>query len=512
MHGDFEAQRHWMEITTHLPVSLWYFYDLEYWGLDYPPLTAYHSWFLGKLGSILDSSWFALDDSRGIENQALKVYMRATVIVSEYISYVPATTIFLRRYSQSQGVGGFAMSAALTAILMQPATILIDHGHFQYNTVMLGFFMASLSSIFSRHLLWSAAFFVAALGFKQMTLYYSPVMFAYLLGSCLTPNIRLVRLFCIGIVTLISFTLLFLPLISGCFYNYFQGLPLDELRPPTLMKSLPIQISASSRFYPVVLQSTQVIHRIFPFARGLFEDKVANFWCFVHTFYKISAVSPVFLQRLSLYFTLLSILGPCMVIGAIPRMSLLPYALATSAWGFFLFSFQVHEKSVLLPLLPMTLLLGGSQGLGKEYRAWIGWANMLGTWTLYPLLKRDGLATPYAVLALLWAYLLGIPPTSLSAYTRDPEAPEQHVSWFTTALHAGFYIVMAIWHGLELFISPPEKKPDIYPVTNALIGAIGFGICYLWCFWKLVLYSGLLGDYLSYQAGRKDQKTKLKKR
>jgi alpha-1,3-glucosyltransferase len=49
MHGDFEAQRHWMEITTHLPVSKWYFYDLQYWGLDYPPLTAYHSWLCGRM-------------------------------------------------------------------------------------------------------------------------------------------------------------------------------------------------------------------------------------------------------------------------------------------------------------------------------------------------------------------------------------------------------------------------------------------------------------------------------
>lgn len=48
MHGDFEAQRHWMELTTNLPISRWYFYDLQYWGLDYPPLTAYHSWVLGK--------------------------------------------------------------------------------------------------------------------------------------------------------------------------------------------------------------------------------------------------------------------------------------------------------------------------------------------------------------------------------------------------------------------------------------------------------------------------------
>lgn len=53
MHGDFEAQRHWMEITTHLPLAKWYTYDLQYWGLDYPPLTAYHSWLLGKMYILL---------------------------------------------------------------------------------------------------------------------------------------------------------------------------------------------------------------------------------------------------------------------------------------------------------------------------------------------------------------------------------------------------------------------------------------------------------------------------
>lgn len=42
MHGDFEAQRHWMEVTANLPAGEWYFNgthnDLQYWGLDYPPL------------------------------------------------------------------------------------------------------------------------------------------------------------------------------------------------------------------------------------------------------------------------------------------------------------------------------------------------------------------------------------------------------------------------------------------------------------------------------------------
>lgn len=47
MHGDYEAQRHWMELTIHLPIQQWYTYDLRYWGLDYPPLTAYVSWVCG---------------------------------------------------------------------------------------------------------------------------------------------------------------------------------------------------------------------------------------------------------------------------------------------------------------------------------------------------------------------------------------------------------------------------------------------------------------------------------
>jgi alpha-1,3-glucosyltransferase len=47
MFGDYEAQRHWMELTIHLPFRQWYTYDLPYWGLDYPPLTAYVSWVCG---------------------------------------------------------------------------------------------------------------------------------------------------------------------------------------------------------------------------------------------------------------------------------------------------------------------------------------------------------------------------------------------------------------------------------------------------------------------------------
>lgn len=459
-------------------------------------------------GTLIDPLWFALHTSRGLETQLLKVYMRATVIVSEYLVYVPATIIFLRRYGRAQGVGATAHSVAMVAILMQPATILIDHGHFQYNTVMLGFVIAALSSIYAGRLLWSCIFFVAALGYKQMALYYSPVIFAYLLGSCLTPQFRIGRLLAITTITTLSFAALFAPLILGSFYDTNRDIPLPTpLATPPLLESLPIKPDPQSIYYPPLLQLTQTIHRLFPFSRGLFEDKVSNFWCAINTLYRLQNLTSVItLPRLSLYFTLATTLPSTLLIGALPHRSLLPYALASTSFSFFLFSFQVHEKSILLPLLPLTLLLGARDGLSKETRAWVGWANAIATFTLYPLLQRDGLRIPYFVLTLLWAYLLGLPPVSVGLYydhanQNEPgkERPEGDLSTATKILHGEYYMAMLIWHGLEAFIPPPEGKPDLWVVVNVWLGASAFGICYLWCTWKLVLGSGLLEGYFGHR-------------
>ncbi|KAI9927845.1 Glucosyltransferase-like protein [Aspergillus wentii] len=489
MHGDYEAQRHWMEITNHLPMSKWYTYDLQYWGLDYPPLTAYHSWFLGKIGSLFDPAWFALDASRGIEDPHLKVFMRATVVVSEYLIYIPAVVTFLRRYTRMQDVHVWSCSIALVAVLMQPATLLIDHGHFQYNTVMLGLVVASLDAILAGRILWACIFFVAALGFKQMALYYAPVMFAFLLGVCIFPRVRILRLLCISLITIVAFAVLFAPLIIGASSAEARSI-LASVDEPPLLQALPMKIDKSSLFYAPLFQLMQIIHRVFPFARGLFEDKVANAWCAIHTFYKLHRFDSSLLQRVSLGATLASILLPCAIIFRHPRASLLLPALSTTAWGFFLFSFQVHEKSVLLPLLPMTLLLAGDGGLSKETRAWVGWVNLLGSWTMFPLLKREELRVPYFVVTLLWAYLMGLPPTSFETYRSRVESEESSAGFephiLTKLLHFAFYIVMIGWHVVEAFVPPPAGKPDLWVVLNVLVGAGGFGVAYLWCLWRLI--------------------------
>ena len=444
-------------------------------------------------GSLFDSSWFSLDTSRGFESANLKAFMRASVLVSEYLVYVPSLVILNRKLAKAGGVSVWESSIALTAVLMQPSTILIDHAHFQYNTVMLGFTLASMSSMLAGRYFWSCVFFVASLGFKQMALYYAPIVFAYLLGVCFHPKINIVRFLGITVTTLVSFAVLFAPLLLGAYYNHYSQPELVTTLPPPdlfyfLQDIVPFELNQNSILYPVFLHLSQSVHRIFPLARGLFEDKVANLWCALHTVYKLSRFPVSTLSRLSLLATFIAITPACFLMTLFPRKKALPYAFASCAWGFFLCSFQVHEKSVLLPLLPMSILLGAEGGLSGETRAWVGWANALGAWTMFPLLKRDELRMPYAVLSLLWTWLLDLPPTSLSLYQAENKA----ISFPTKVLHLGFYGVMLGWHFLEGFVSPPSQKPDLWVVLNCIIGAAGFGVCYLWCTWQLLMNSGTL--------------------
>src|SRR5690348_2416449 len=111
MYGDYEAQRHWMEITLNLPISEWYHNttqnDLLYWGLDYPPLTAYLSFLFGlayssfyfsahvgaDFNTLSASGWHVEDgfmeltSSRGWESEDSKLFMRGTVLLSDLLIF-----------------------------------------------------------------------------------------------------------------------------------------------------------------------------------------------------------------------------------------------------------------------------------------------------------------------------------------------------------------------------------------------------------------------------------------
>uniref|UniRef100_A0A8P4GK86 Alpha-1,3-glucosyltransferase n=1 Tax=Dicentrarchus labrax TaxID=13489 RepID=A0A8P4GK86_DICLA len=239
MFGDYEAQRHWQEVTYNLPVQEWYFNttenDLNYWGLDYPPLTAYHSLICAYVAKMINPEWVELHRSRGYESPAHKLFMRATVLVADLLIYIPAVVLYCLYLTDGSSK---KKVSTLFCFLLYPGLILIDYGHFQYNGVSLGF---ALWGVLALGLGWDALgsmAFCLALNYKQMELYHALPFFCYLLGKCikLGPMGRgfflLVR---IASTVLVTFALCWLPFLSD---------PSEAL---------------------------QVVRRIFPVARGLFE-------------------------------------------------------------------------------------------------------------------------------------------------------------------------------------------------------------------------------------------------
>ncbi|KAJ1912268.1 Glucosyltransferase-like protein [Tieghemiomyces parasiticus] len=433
-YGDYEAQRHWMELTYHLPVDQWYTYSPDYWRLDYPPLSAYVSWVCGAVAHWLDPAWVALESSRGIETPDSKVFMRTTVVVAELLVYIPAVYLFLRGrprggtttpVSTSRSGSDWVRNQTLwLLVLLQPALILIDHGHFQYNAVMLGCVVWMLVAFQHRRYLLGAVSFCLALAFKQMALYFAPAVFAYLLGICFQSP-RGPRLFIqLGITVVATFALCFLPFLTAP----------DHLR--------------------------QVFTRIFPVARGLYEDKVANVWCASNVVLKLRHVWELeALVKLSATATLAALLPACYDVFRRPQITRLLYALAVSALAFFLLAFQVHEKSILIPSLPITLLMDRERTLSFLF------VNVA-VFSMFTLLERDGIVLAYAVVTLFWNWLGGFPFNVRNPYLKLG-------TW-------AFFAVVAVIHLMDALVQPPARYPHIYIVINVIFSCGMFCLFYLY--------------------------------
>lgn len=434
--GDYEAQRHWMELTTNLPVEDWYRNttdnDLMYWGLDYPPLTAYHMYMLGYTSSkLFNSSWTELHISHGLESHEHKIYMRSTVIVADLLIYMPAIIYYFYNTqpchynSPPSTVHKQNVLLYTTLVLFYPAQILIDHGHFQYNCVFMGLVLWSVIFMSKGRQALSALFFTLALNYKQMSLYYSLPFFWYIASS----NLRvrpiwkgLRNIICIGLIVLLTSALLFLPFLSS-------------------KESI-----------------LQVIHRIFPFYRGVFEDKVANVWFSLSLFYKYrNFYSLEQLLRASAGLTLLASLPAGIHLLFRPSLRSFRYALANTSLVFFLTSFQVHEKTILVPALPILLLC-------REHPMAINWFITISTFSLQPLLLKDGQLIPYFVLMIIFTLL------SLEFFKSHIILNLERIFCVHNLVIATYLTSILTCYVLSIAsvsVKPPSRYPDIHSVLNA---------------------------------------------
>ncbi|XP_050668407.1 dolichyl pyrophosphate Man9GlcNAc2 alpha-1,3-glucosyltransferase [Leptidea sinapis] len=469
MYGDYEAQRHWQEITVQTPLINWYrntsHNDLNYWGLDYPPLTAYHSYLLGLIADWLDPESVRLFASRGYENENHKSFMRWTVFLSDlyfYITAVMCICIDVERIRAKDDKNVFKRTdISFIMFLLYPGLILIDHGHFQYNCVSLGLFLwATFFIIAIENDILSTIFFVLALNYKQMELYHAFPFFFYFLRKCFcgVPNRGrkahiINRFICLAVTVVTCFVIIWYPFITSW----------DNLVP--------------------------VVKRLFPFQRGVFEDKVSNFWCTVNVFIKLKNVyTNDEMVTMCFLTTLMASMPSCLDLFFRINRKKFVLSLINVSLAFFLFSFQVHEKTILVVAIPVVIHFPDDPFM-------CFWFLLVSTFSMLPLLLKDHLLIPYIATGLVY----------ISAYSIVLNLAQPN-SWFLSFLNAnGVYSIVApnnkhnsVWlkllttcfflslqgmfwlHLGTIFVKPPDRYPDLFPVLISVFSCLHFILFFIY--------------------------------
>lgn len=190
---------------------------------------------------------------RSLPTSALLFYSCLVLISDVLVFFASAHLLLAKLYPGRQD---YLLSLLL--VLLNPTLVLIDHGHFQYNSVSLGLAQLAAYSLVRGSptrsgrpatltgLVVAAVLFCLALNFKQMELYHALPFFFFMLAACVRDSRQplsasLVHLACVAATVILTFALLWLPFLL--------------LGPQSVL---------------------QVLTRLFPFQRGLFEVSLVS--------------------------------------------------------------------------------------------------------------------------------------------------------------------------------------------------------------------------------------------
>uniref|UniRef100_A0A1I8PYM9 Alpha-1,3-glucosyltransferase n=1 Tax=Stomoxys calcitrans TaxID=35570 RepID=A0A1I8PYM9_STOCA len=336
---DFEVHRNWLAITHSLPLKEWYYESTCEWTLDYPPFFAYFEWLLSQVAAFVDPKMLEVNNLNYASIET-KYFQRISVMVMDLVLLWGVWRCL--RSLQRMGVKVKRTSAEVF-LLMNIGLIFVDHIHFQYNGFLYGILLLSISYLLEERYVMSAFFFASLLNFKHIFLYMAPAFGIYLLRFyCLdaskNPLFALVKLLVAG---LSPFVLSFGP--------FWQHLP-------------------------------QVLSRLFPFKRGLTHAYWApNFWALYNTVDKVAAtvlgkrsgpttssglvqefdhvvlpsVRPLATFVLTLSFMIPILVKICRSSSKRDGKIAFIRAVVICSASSFMFSWHVHEKAILMCLIPL---------------------------------------------------------------------------------------------------------------------------------------------------------------
>jgi len=305
---------------------------------------------------------------------------------------------------------------------------------------MLGFTLWSLAMFASGKFCLSLVFLMLSLAFKQMNIYSLPAFGFALLGigmsggSLKSTSMAYVKYAICSLLTL-----------TACFSPFLES-------------------------KETVLS---VLHRLFPLNRGLFEEKVANFWCslaILTKFHRKCSNEQLFQYCLvSVLVALTPVAIGLFVKGSRKGLDIVSFlrGLSLTCLVMYLFSYHVHEKQILIPLLPITFLLSDSPWFVFFFTNWA-------SFSLFPLMKKDNLQVAYFAVCLAWncVFFLSNSARRIGGLWK-----------FLIFISIDFIIVN---HLAQVFWTPPAKYPDLFLVLNTLSSSGAFGVSAVYLLYKFL--------------------------
>ncbi|KAL4903252.1 hypothetical protein BDW74DRAFT_53678 [Aspergillus multicolor] len=470
---DFEVHRNWLAITHSLPVQEWYYERTSEWTLDYPPFFAAFEWVLSQLAQYADP---AMLDVQNLNHDSWQTvyFQRATVIVTELVLFY-ALSRFIKSVPEPNK---HLAHAASLSILLSPGLFIIDHIHFQYNGFLYGILI--LSIVWARKqstLLYSGIAFAVLLCLKHIYLYLAPAYFVYLLAAyCLDPKYtfrpRFGNIFKLGFSVITVFGLAF-----GPFAFWGQLLQLKD--------------------------------RLFPFSRGLCHAYWApNIWAMYSFTDRILipfaprlglpvnqealtsvtrglvgdtsfAILPEISKEYTFALTLLFQILPLIKLWRRPDPDIFIGALTLCGYASFLFGWHVHEKAILLIIVPFSLIALKDRRYFSAFRP----IAVAGHVSLFPLLFTAAEFPLKTVYTLLWLILF------LFVFDRIAPVPERpriflvdrfSLLYITVSIPLILYtsLVHQLVFGLERYQFLPLMFTSSYAALGVVGSWIGFMVVY----------------------------------
>ncbi|KAM9219923.1 dolichyl pyrophosphate Glc1Man9GlcNAc2 alpha-1,3-glucosyltransferase isoform 7-T8 [Dugong dugon] len=457
---DFEVHRNWLAITHSLPISQWYYEETSEWTLDYPPFFAWFEYVLSHVAKYFDQEMLNTHNLNYSSSRTL-LFQRFSVIFTDAL-FVYAV------HECCKWTDGKKASKELTEkpkfilsvlLLWNFGLLIVDHIHFQYNGFLFGLMLLSIARLFQKRHLEGAFLFAVLLHFKHIYLYVAPAYGVYLLRSyCFTANKP------DGSIRWNSFS--FIRFISlGLIVCLVSAL---SLGPFLALNQLP-----------------QVFSRLFPFKRGLCHAYWApNFWALYNALDKVLSIiglhdkwfgsavpahSPPLCDSLgNPHLHADCHIGPrgflrCLILCALSS---------------FMFGWHVHEKAILLAVLPMSLLSVGKAGDASIFLI----LTTTGHYSLFPLL----FTAPELLIKILLMLLFTI--YSISSLKTLFRKEKPLFNWMETSYLLGLGPLEVCCEFIFPFTSWKLKYPFIPLLLTSVYCAVG--ITYAW----FKLYISVLTD------------------